>query len=172
MANRWSRPGEFTELVQIGAIRVNARTFAVESEMEVLVRPRINPVLSDYFTALTGITNEDVAERGIDFVEAYRAFLEFTRDCTTLAFGTDDLIFADNIRLYALQGMGAPPPFINLRPWFNANGVPTAKLHSCDVGPALGIAFEGRQHNALADTRSLAAGIRVMLERGATNPLR
>jgi inhibitor of KinA sporulation pathway (predicted exonuclease) len=171
MANRWSRPGEFTELVQIGAVRVNAETFAVEAEMDVLVRPRLNPVLSDYFTGLTGITNDDITARGLDFVIAYRAFLKFTEGCTTMAFGTDDLIFVDNIRLYGLSGLGTPPTFINLRPWFNANGVPTAKLHSCDVGPTLGVAFEGRQHNALADTHSLVAGIRVMLERGAKNPL-
>jgi inhibitor of KinA sporulation pathway (predicted exonuclease) len=171
MANRWLRPGEFTELVQIGAVRVNAETFAVEAEMDVLVRPRINPVLSDYFTKLTGITNDDVAMHGIDFADAYRAFLEFAGSCTTMAFGTDNLIFEDNIRLYGLRRVGALPPFINLRPWFNANGIATAKLHSCDVGPALGIAFEGRQHNALADTHSLVAGINVLLERGAKSPL-
>jgi hypothetical protein len=51
------------------------------------------------------------------------------------------------------------------------NGVPTAKLHSCDVGPTLGVPFEGRQHNALADTKSLVAGIRVLLQRGAKSPL-
>ena len=172
MANRWSRPGEFTELVQIGAVRVNAATFEVETEMDVLVHPRLNPVLSDYLVKLTGITNEDVAVRGVDFVDAYRAFLEFAEGCTTMAFGTDDLIFVDNIRLYGLRGLPAPPPFLNLRPWFNANGVPTATLHSCDVGPTLGVPFDGRQHNALADTKSLVAGIKVLLGRGAKNPLR
>lgn len=171
MANRWSRPGEFTELVQIGALRVDARSFAVDAELDVLVKPRVNPVLSAYLTELTGITNNDVAARGIDLVDAYRAFLDFADGCTTLAFGTDNLIFEDNLRLYGLSGFPTPPPFINLRPWFNANGIPTAKLHSCDVGPTLGVTFEGRQHNALADTKSLVAGIRVLLERGAKNPL-
>ena len=171
MASRWLRPGEFTELVQIGAVKVNAESFAVEAEIDLLVRPRINPMLSDYFVSLTGITNQDIAGRGIDFAMAYRAFLKFAEGCTTLAFGTDNLIFEDNIRLYGLQGFGAPPPFINLRPWFNAHGVETAKLHSCDVGPVLGVAFEGRQHNALADTHSLIAGIKVLLERGAKSPL-
>ena len=170
LANRWSRPGEFTELVQIGAVRVNAETFAAEAELDVLVRPRVNPVLSDYFTSLTGITNEDVAERGIGFADAYRNFLKFANGGITMAFGTDNLIFEDNIRLYGLHGF-PPPPFINLRPWFNANGIPTARLHSCDVGPTLGVAFEGRQHNALADTRSLVAGIKVLLARGAKSPL-
>jgi len=171
MANRWSRPGEFTELVQIGAIRVGARSFAIEAELDVLVKPRLNPALSDYLVDLTGITNEEIAARGVDFIDAYRQFLSFADGCTTLAFGTDNLIFEDNLRLYGLSGFPAPPPFINLRPWFNANGIATAKLHSCDVGPTLGVAFEGRQHNALADTKSLIAGIRVLLERGAKNPL-
>jgi len=171
MANRWSRPGEFTELVQIGAVRVDARSFAAEAELDLLVRPRLNPVLSDYFVTLTGITNDAVAAHGVDFANAYRSFLAFADGCATLAFGAYNLIFADNIRLYDLKGVGPPPPFINLRPWFSANGIATAKLHSCDVGPLLGVPFEGRQHNALHDSRSLAAGIRVMLERGARNPV-
>ena len=171
MANRWSRPGEYTELVQIGAVRVDARTFAVEAEMDVLVRPRLNPILSDYLVNLTGITNEDVGMRGVDFTEAYCAFLDFADGCTTLAFGTDDLIFEDNLRLYGVRGFAPSPPFINLRPWFGANGISTSKLHSCDVGPTLGVPFEGRPHNALADTKSLVAGIRVLLKRGAKNPL-
>jgi inhibitor of KinA sporulation pathway (predicted exonuclease) len=170
MANRWLRPGEFTELVQIGAVRVDAKTFAVEAELDVLVKPRLNSVLSDYLTELTGIGNAEIAARGIDFVDAYRAFLEFADGCTTMAFGADNLVFDNNFRLYGLSGFSAPP-FVNLRPWFNANGIATAKLHSCDVGPTLGVAFEGRQHNALADTKSLVAGIRVLLERGAKNPL-
>jgi inhibitor of KinA sporulation pathway (predicted exonuclease) len=159
MANRWSRPGEFAELVQIGALRVDARTFTVEAELDVLVKPRLNPVLSEYFVQLTGITNDELAARGVDFAVAYHAF------------GTDNLVFEDNIRLYGLGEFAPPPRFINLRPWFNANGVATAQLHSCDVGPVLGVPFEGRQHNALADAKSLIAATRVLLERGAKNPL-
>ena len=67
VAHRWSRPGEFTELVQIGALLVDARSFAVEREMDLLVKPRLNPVLSEYLVKLTGITNEELAARGVDF---------------------------------------------------------------------------------------------------------
>ena len=65
VAHRWSRPGEFTELVQIGAVLVDAQTFTVEREMDLLVKPRLNPVLSDYLVQLTGkvITNEELAAR-------------------------------------------------------------------------------------------------------------
>jgi inhibitor of KinA sporulation pathway (predicted exonuclease) len=64
MAARWSRPGEFTELVQIGAVRLNADTFEELGAIDLLVRPRLNPVLSDYFVELTGIGNVEMAARG------------------------------------------------------------------------------------------------------------
>jgi len=54
VAHRWSRPGEFTELVQIGAVKVDVASLNVVDEITVLVRPRINPVLSDYLVELTG----------------------------------------------------------------------------------------------------------------------
>jgi inhibitor of KinA sporulation pathway (predicted exonuclease) len=171
MAHRWSRPGEFAELVQVGAVKVDAENLTVLDTLDVLVRPRLNPLLSDYFTALTGIADADLAARGVDFVEAYEAFVAFADGAVTLAFGTDDLVFKDNMRLYGLDDMAPFPPFANLRPWFDANGVATAKLHSCDVGPLLGTPFEGRRHNALADSLSLVAGIRALVARGAPNPV-
>ena len=74
----------------------------------------------------------------------------------------------DNIRLYDLKQMPALPPFLELRAWFARHGIDPKGLHSCDIGPRLGVAFEGRAHDALADARSIAAGIAVLVKRGAT----
>ena len=53
----WSRPHEHREVVQIGAVRLDAGNgFAEVDALDVLVRPQRNPVLSEYFVALTGIT--------------------------------------------------------------------------------------------------------------------
>src|SRR5258706_10294556 len=56
MARHWLTPGEFKEVVQIGAVKLDPGSFAVLDELGVLVGPRINPVLSPYFEKLTGIT--------------------------------------------------------------------------------------------------------------------
>ena len=56
MARSWLTPGEFREVVQIGAVKLDADSFAAQAEFEVLVRPRFNPVLSPYFEKLTGIS--------------------------------------------------------------------------------------------------------------------
>jgi inhibitor of KinA sporulation pathway (predicted exonuclease) len=171
VAARWSRPGEFTELVQIGALKVDAASFAVEKEMDLLVKPRINPMLSDYLVQLTGIANDELAARGVDFVAAYDAFLDFAGGAPVVAFGRDDLIFETNLRLYGLRGMRALPPYVNVVPWLIANGVDPKGRNACDVGPLCGAAFEGRKHNALADAHSVLSGIRALVARGAANPL-
>src|ERR1700754_517527 len=75
MASHWLRPGEFKEVVQIGAVKLDAASFRITASFDVLVRPRINAGLSPYFENLTGITNAQVAERGVDFAPALVRFL-------------------------------------------------------------------------------------------------
>lgn len=171
MARNWSGPGEHREVVQFGAVRLHARTLAEEAQFEALVRPRINPQLSDYFTRLTGITNAAVAARGTDFLPAYRAFLEFAGVSPLACFGTDDQVLAENIGLYGLSGnVPAPPRAINLHPWLEGAGVDLDGLHSGQVAWKLGLAFDGRIHDALDDARSLALVLRHMRERGVRLP--
>jgi inhibitor of KinA sporulation pathway (predicted exonuclease) len=168
LARGWSRPFELKELVQIGALKIDSRTLKIVDEFEMLVRPRVNPHLSEYLSALTGITNEAMGGRGVDFAVAYRAFLDFAGVAATWAFGRDDLIFEDNVRLY---GLTMPRlPYTNVIPWFGKNGVDLTGKHACDVAMAVGASFEGRAHDALADARSVALGITTLVARGASNP--
>lgn len=169
MASRWTRPGEHTEVVQIGAVKLDAETLKITDEFECLVRPRVNPVLSHYLIELTGITNEALAARGVDFITAYRGFLDFVGPSPIWAFGRDDRIFADNLKLYAWEGIPVPP-YANAVPWFAAHGIDLMGKHACDVAEATGVAFDGRKHDALSDARSVAAGIRAVVARGAPNP--
>jgi len=169
MASRWSRDGEHTEVVQIGAVKLDAVTLKITDEFECLARPRINPKLSQYLIDLTGITNEMLDLRAVDFITAYRAFLDFVGPSPIWAFGRDDLIFADNLKLYAWDGMPVPP-YSNAIPWFAANGIDLRGKHACDVAEASGAVFEGRKHDALSDARGVVTGIRAVVGRGAPNP--
>jgi inhibitor of KinA sporulation pathway (predicted exonuclease) len=169
LARGWSEPFELKEVVQIGAVKLDTRTLKISDEFEMLVRPRINAHLSGYLTALTGIGNDDVAKRGVDFAVAYRAFLDFAGGAATWAFGRDDLVFADNLKLY---GLAMPAlTYTNVIPWFAEHGVELQGKHACDVAHAAGAAFEGRAHDALSDARSVAFGLTTLVERGAANPL-
>jgi inhibitor of KinA sporulation pathway (predicted exonuclease) len=168
MASHWLRPGEFKEVVQIGAVRLAADTLEPLDEFEVLVRPRINSELSPYFEALTGITNARLAKDGVDFAAAYERFVAFAAGGAICAFGHDEWVLEENIRLYGLTGTKPLPRFRDLRGWFAEHDIDPRGMHSCDIGPALGVPFRGRAHNALDDARSIAAGMGVMAGRGAT----
>lgn len=169
MASRWTRDGEHTEVVQIGAVKLDAASLKVTDEFQCLVRPRINPRLSQYLIDLTGITNEMIDAQAVDFITAYRSFLDFVGPSPIWAFGRDDLIFADNLKLYAWDGLPVPS-YANAIPWFAENGIDLRGKHACDVAEASGAVFEGRKHDALSDARGVAAGIRAVVGRGAPNP--
>src|SRR5438034_11631547 len=61
MARRWLAPGEFKEVVQVGAVKLDADSFAVLGEFDTLVRPRVDHVLAPDFEKLTGFANQAVA---------------------------------------------------------------------------------------------------------------
>jgi inhibitor of KinA sporulation pathway (predicted exonuclease) len=169
VAARWSRPGEHTEVVQFGAVKLDAERLTIIEEFTILVKPRVNPVLSDYLVHLTGITNAKVAARGVDFITAFRGFLDFTGPARTWAFGRDDLILAANLKLYGWHGL-TPPPYENSLPWFAAQGIDLKGKHACDVPEAVGLSFEGQKHDALADAKGVAAGLVHLIRGGAPNP--
>lgn len=167
MARHWLTPGEFKEVVQIGAVKLDADSFAVLDEFEILLRPRINLLLSPYFEKLTGITSDRVARQGEDFALGYARFLAFAGEGPIAAFGRDERVLEDNIRLYGMTGARALPVFYDLRGWFAALGVDPRGMLSCDLAPALGVPFAGRTHNALDDARAIAAAMAAMASRGA-----
>jgi inhibitor of KinA sporulation pathway (predicted exonuclease) len=170
LESRWTRPGELTEVVQIGAVKIDAENLKEVDSFDMLVQPRVNPVLSDYFAALTGITNEAIAQRGVDFVIAYRAFLDFVGEAPIFAHGRDDLIFAGNLKLYGWERAFLTPAYTNAVHWFTAQGIDLKGKRACDVAEAAGAVFEGQRHNALADARGVAAGFRALIGKGAPNP--
>lgn len=169
MARRWMAPGEYKEILQIGAVKVSDKFEPIES-LNLLVRPRLNPVLSDFIQRLTGVTNAMLDERSVDFTEAYCSFASFAGSLPIIAFGRDDLVLHDNLRLYGLKDMPAMPRFLDLRGWLVENGIDIRGMHACDVGPAAGVPFDGHTHDGLCDALSVAAGIKALMARGANRP--
>ena len=168
MAGHWLAPGQFREVVQIGAVRLQAATLAEEAAADILIRPRLNPRMSGYFETLTGISNARLAQNGVDFLEGYTHFLAFAAGSDTFAFGRDDLIFGENIRLYGLRDLPPSPRYGNAAPWLRSRGL--NPRHAGDVAELAGVELAGQKHDALFDARSVAAGIRALVNAGAPNP--
>jgi len=166
---KWMAPGEYKEVIQIGAVKVDA-DFSPQETFNVLVQPRLNRALSPFIQRLTGISNDAIAQEGLDFADAFARFVDFAGPLPIVAFGRDDLVLADNIRLYGLKAPPPMPQWIDIRHWLMDNGIDVRGMHACDVGPAAGVAFEGQTHDGLCDALGVAAGIKALIQRGAKRP--
>src|SRR6516165_6304656 len=73
-SNDGAVPRHEMEIIEIGAVMQNSRTFEVESEFRTFVRPVRHPELTAFCTELTGITQKDVAA-----APGFREALEATK---------------------------------------------------------------------------------------------
>lgn len=168
-ARDWSLPGEHPEVVQIGAVRLRAVAgLPEEASLDLLIKPRFNPQLSDYFVALTGIENAIVAERGVSFAAGLAQFRDFCAGAgDILAFGRDhDFI----LRNCALEGLFCDIPggrFRNVKPLLCAALDLTERAPtSGDLPGLLGFDPAGPAHQGLSDARAVAEALRVSARRG------
>ena len=172
MARGWKGPGEHQEIVQIGAVRLDAQELKELASFQVLIRPAINPVLSSYFVELTRITNERLEREAVPFEEGLARFVRFTGTDPCFCYGRDDLVIARNAALRGSPDLWRQPPATNLRLWLERVRVPLSGVHSGELAAHVGAAAQGRIHDALADARSLAEATRFLVSRGAPNPFR
>jgi len=151
----WSAPGQFREIVQIGAVRVDAGDgFIEQAAFSVLVRPTINPELSDYFTDLTGITNDALAREAVGLSAALAAFADFARGDVILSYGRDDLVIRKDCALKDLDDMFVDVDWRDIKPPILA--VTDVHMVSSELPAFFGLDAAGPAHDALADARALA----------------
>ena len=160
MQNKWSAPGEHREVVQIGAVRLSVPGLTEQSTFNQLVAPQRNPILSEYFERLTGITNEQIAENGIAFDTALQSFLTFCGGATMASYGDDRAVLMENTELLGLPVQRPLPPFLNLAPWFAELGVDTTSVSSSGLPAHFGLNSSEKRHDALGDARAIAMALR------------
>ncbi|MEQ1863637.1 MAG: exonuclease domain-containing protein [Micropepsaceae bacterium] len=170
MARGWAGPGEHKEIVQIGAVKLDAESFVEIGAFEILICPAKNPILSDYLVSLTRITNERLARDGVDFATGVGRFLAFVEDRPLHCFGRDDKIIALNAELVGRPDVWPDRGATNLKDWLLRVGVPLAGVFSGELSAHVGSKSQGLAHDALVDARSLAEAVRYLIARGAPNP--
>lgn len=136
----------------------------------VLIKPVINPVLSDYFCRLTRISNGRLQREGVSFVEGIQRFQAFAGKRKSYCYGRDDRIIADNADLLDVSNAWSFGASVNLRHWLEKVGVPLSGVHSGELAAHVGSASQGVAHDALTDARSLAEAVRYLVARGAPRP--
>lgn len=173
MARKWSGPGEYRELVQIGAVRINASSFEVVETLDILVRPVRNPVLSGYFINLTGITQAMLEDKAVPFATALERFQDFVGQSVPWAYGGDVDVIAENMRL---NDMAVPADWwtreqTNIGPWFHQHAPQTIGVNSGRLAKVLGAGEVSAEHTGLGDSLSIvAAAKKLVSELGLASP--
>lgn len=165
----WSGPGEVREIVQIGAVRMDGGVSAEEtSALSLMVRPVIAPQLSDYFTALTGITQQHVETQGVPLSEALARLAGFAGSAPLWSNGPDGEVVEENCRLLGLDCPIDRRQFGDVRDRLAAGlGMERDEVDSFRLPELSGLAPTGAPHDALADARAVAGALRVLASRSA-----
>ena len=166
-ARQWSGPNEHKELVQIGAIRVDRDSLQEADHFQCLIRPAVNPTLSQYFIDLTGITQAQVDREGIGVEEALTTFVAWTNGLPLYCFGTDGQVIAGQCELATIACPFDDARFYDIRPVFEAQGIPAREYMSSTIVQAFELTLTRSGHDALNDARSILDGL-VALEKTLT----
>lgn len=155
----WAEPWEWREIIQIGMVLANGKNFSTERGVEILVRPERNQVLSDYFVALTGITQNRIDKEAVSFCEALDAIVPLAAEADSIIFnGCDGQILKENCAFNCVIEPWDDSLMFNFRPLLSASlGCDQDELTSSDLPKLAGINFEGQSHSALHDCRAIAA---------------
>lgn len=159
--NAWSREGEYREIIQIGALCMDFVNKREVRRMNLVVKPAINPQLSEYIIELTGVTQGRLDNEGIPFADAIAMLHEFSNygEYPLMSYGRDFEVLLENARLSSVV-LSKDFDFYNLAPMFRALGVDTKKISSGLLHKHFGLDQSGSTHDALYDASSLAMSLK------------
>ena len=177
MQRGWSEDWEHREIVQIGAVLVDALAgFKRIDSFSHFVRPSHNQQLSEYFTILTGIDQTTVDNKGHTFAEAYSKFLLFVDGADILlSNGSDGEVLRENCALNNVDYELKYGKVINIRPKI-ASVVCDQVGHrnygfidSGELPNILGVSSSRgeRKHDALSDAEGISLALGELRRRGA-----
>jgi len=174
---RWTGISEYKEIIQIGAVKASWPDGNISNTLTLTIKPKINPVLSDYCMGLTHLTQGDI-DNGLPFQAALNGFLSFVAGCPSLSYGNDAAILAENIVLNKSDPLSFygkdSPSFVNIKYWIHraipeATNVTSGNLWTLlDNKPPN--QFIGA-HKALSDCLSILSVLLKLHERNALLPL-
>ncbi len=162
---RWSEPGEYKEVVQIGAIRVETNTLKEKECLSIFIKPIKNPTLSEYFINLTGITQETVDSAGLSPSEAFKKFSDWTGGLPLFSWGKiDKSALEETAKLNNLANFNTWP-IQDIREVFKKASIAADQYASSTIVNAFGKTPTRLAHDGLNDARTILDGLRALRER-------
>jgi inhibitor of KinA sporulation pathway (predicted exonuclease) len=162
-----SFPREEMEIVEIGAVRVSSSTGEIESEFGAFVKPVRNPILTEFCSDLTTISQEDLkdADSYPQVLAAFWSWLEEQPDYDFCSWGDyDKKQFMQDCEYHRLAY-----PFSgihrNLKAEFSAAIGGKKRFGLGGAIRKIGLEFEGTAHRGIDDARNIARIYRHLLKK-------
>lgn len=154
----------YSEIIEICAIAVNA-SFEIIDEFSELIKPEVEPELSEYCIRLTGITQQNI-DSARSFQEVIKSFDDWVFKLVKrydpikmVAWGNyDQILLRNNLLRNNLTGEVRKyyKRFINLQARFEK--LTHISDSNCKLTKALSIIgenFEGKEHRGMADAKNM-----------------
>ncbi|HVS73029.1 MAG TPA: 3'-5' exonuclease [Phycisphaerae bacterium] len=155
-------PRDEMEIIEIGALIQNARTFEIESTFQTFIHPVRHPILTSFCTQLTTITQSDLAAAPTfpEALAALTAWMVPFPDSIFCSWGEYDK--AQFLQDCAHHHIPYPfgPNHLNLK---NAFAAAMNKRKAPGVDATLrflGLPFQGTPHRGLDDAQNIARIVR------------
>jgi inhibitor of KinA sporulation pathway (predicted exonuclease) len=156
--DRNSVPREQMEIIEIGAVMVEARQLQVVAEFQSFVRPVRHPRLTPFCTQLTSITQQQV-DAAPAFAAAMQAFQQWLHGFGSCVFGSWGDYDRNQLQQdCAFHGLPYPidAPHLNLKRRMAERQQLTRKLGLGAAVRLAGLSFAGTHHRGIDDARNIA----------------
>src|SRR3989344_3085013 len=158
----WSGPGEYREVVNIGAIKIETENFRVLDSLDLFIKPFKNPILSKYFISLTSITQEEVDTKGISLKVAMREFVKWCGRLQLYSYGPDHERLIENCALIDIPFLLKKENCHDVRDIFRMHGIPAENYMSSTIVRAFGQEPTRQAHTGVDDSRAIADALRLL----------
>lgn len=150
-------PKNEMEIIEMGAVLVDAVTLAPVAEFQTFVRPGRHPVLTAFCTTLTTIRQQDVtsAPRFPEALDALRRFID-ERDALFTSWGDYDRKQFESDAFHHRVPLPFRGRHFNLKQQFSDALGETKKYGMSEAVERVGLALAGTHHRGIDDARNIA----------------
>lgn len=167
----WTGPGEFAEIIQIGAVRLDDEMCEIGA-LDLAIKPRLNPILSDYIVGLTGLTQERVDRDGVSLEAGLARLARFAEGSRALLCnGGDAEWIRYNVGLAKIDNPLDGMRFASSSHHFRQAAGRADHIVSSTLPATFGFDVAGRAHDGLADARAISEALRRTMPCGGISAL-
>ncbi|MBD1850994.1 3'-5' exonuclease [Leptolyngbya sp. ST-U4] len=146
------------EIIEIGAVMVEAQNLNVIEEFQTFIRPTRYPVLTEFCKSLTSITQEQV-DQAPGYVEAIALLQHWLSNYPNEVFGSwgdyDRNQFKQDSKYHNVP-FPIAYPHVNLKQLFSSTQGLPKRYGMAEALQLAGVALEGTHHRGIDDARNIA----------------